>query len=350
LVLQPEGSLSSTKVLTTKVGLDQGHAPYFVLSLRDQAAREGDSVLFEVIVSAQPAAEILWDKDGDLISDDSAFRVDYFGDGRATLYIPEAFLDDQGYYTCTARNSIGTCRSTARLTVNASSDQLLPTRRQQTSPLTTVHYQQVPSPTQATSSYRVYSQSSPSYYQVNPSATVTQVTEETTVYSIPAHQQTSGQVQHNEISYNVTGQKPQFQPVTFQVSAHQENISSGTAEDQIDEMNPFRKFGAKQRIRPAQSTISSYDETTTSSSTITANYSQQPTTSSSLTATLAKQPGPTLSHSPQQYQTSQLSPVPRESASIETGATTAARVVRASQQTSSSSFSPHRPNFTKVRQ
>ena len=52
LVLQPDSSLSSSsKVLTTTVGLDQGHVPYFVLSLRDQSVREGESVLFEVIVS-----------------------------------------------------------------------------------------------------------------------------------------------------------------------------------------------------------------------------------------------------------------------------------------------------------
>ena len=70
------------------------------------------------LVSAQPPAEIIWDKEGDLIGDDSAFRIDYYGDGRATLYIPEAFLDDQGYYTCTATNSFGSSRTTARLTVD----------------------------------------------------------------------------------------------------------------------------------------------------------------------------------------------------------------------------------------
>lgn len=69
------------------------------------------------IYLAQPTAEIVWDKDGNLIGDDSSFRIDYYGDGRATLYIPEAFFDDQGYYTCTATNSLGTSRTTARLTV-----------------------------------------------------------------------------------------------------------------------------------------------------------------------------------------------------------------------------------------
>jgi hypothetical protein len=69
-------------------------------------------------ISAQPPAEIIWDKGGELIGDDSAFRIDYYGNGRATLYIPEAFLDDQGYYTCTATNTLGTCRTTSRLTID----------------------------------------------------------------------------------------------------------------------------------------------------------------------------------------------------------------------------------------
>ena len=70
-----------------------------------------------LVFQAQPSAEIIWDKDGDLIGDDSAFRIDYYGDGRATLYVPEAFVDDQGSYTCTATNTLGTCRTSARLNI-----------------------------------------------------------------------------------------------------------------------------------------------------------------------------------------------------------------------------------------
>jgi len=52
LVLQPDSSTSSSsKILTTSFGLDQDHAPYFSLALHDQTAREGESVLFEIVVS-----------------------------------------------------------------------------------------------------------------------------------------------------------------------------------------------------------------------------------------------------------------------------------------------------------
>jgi hypothetical protein len=55
LVLQPDNSISSssTKFLTTSVGVDQSYTPYFALSLHDQSVREGESVLFEVIVSGK---------------------------------------------------------------------------------------------------------------------------------------------------------------------------------------------------------------------------------------------------------------------------------------------------------
>lgn len=76
-----------------------------------------DRSIFIEIFLALPMAEIVWDKDGEMISIDSSFRIDYYGDGKATLYIPETFLDDQGYYTCTARNTLGTCRTTARLNI-----------------------------------------------------------------------------------------------------------------------------------------------------------------------------------------------------------------------------------------
>ena len=54
LIIQPDSSYSSSsKVLSTSVGIDQNHAPYFVLSLHDRSVREGDSILLEVIVSGK---------------------------------------------------------------------------------------------------------------------------------------------------------------------------------------------------------------------------------------------------------------------------------------------------------
>lgn len=37
----------------TNINQDQSYAPYFIQSLRDQTVREGESVLFEVVVSGK---------------------------------------------------------------------------------------------------------------------------------------------------------------------------------------------------------------------------------------------------------------------------------------------------------
>ena len=54
-VLQPDASTSSSssKFLTTSIGMDQEHAPYFAVALHDRSVREGESVLFEVMVSGE---------------------------------------------------------------------------------------------------------------------------------------------------------------------------------------------------------------------------------------------------------------------------------------------------------
>ncbi|CAF0760989.1 unnamed protein product, partial [Didymodactylos carnosus] len=211
------GEMTSSTKRTTTTSYDtsvidgQDHAPYFVVSLRDYSVKEGEPILFEVMISAQPLAEILWDKDGELIGDESSFRIDYYGDGRATLYIPEAFLDDAGSYSCTARNISGTVRSTARLQVESSGEQS-PTRNVVNE--TSFEYQtSVPSyQTLSASQYHIYSQ------QPEPT-TVTRVEEETSVIEIlPNQPNVTQRYEQNQIVRNITGDQPQYQPVTFQIN------------------------------------------------------------------------------------------------------------------------------------
>ncbi|CAF1249473.1 unnamed protein product, partial [Adineta ricciae] len=262
LILQPDTPLTSTtsRLLTTSTGYEQGYTPYFTVSLNDQTVREGESVLLEIKVSAQPAPEIIWDKDGQLIGDDSSFRLDYYGDGRATLYIPEAFTEDQGLYTCTVTNGYGTCRTSARLTVDSTGGGPSPKRRQLDSS-TNVLYRQ--GPTQTIESYRVYSK---------PSSTITQVTEETQVYQIPSHQQ------NNEITYSIHGTQPKFQPISFLVSSNQETT---------------------------QPNIKTTYTTEEDNQAIYSNaYRTQPNRQTGLVATVAKQAGPTLT---QEYDTMETS-------------------------------------------
>jgi hypothetical protein len=154
------------------------------------------------------------------------------------LYIPEAFFDDQGYYTCTATNTLGTCRTTARLTIDGtySIDETrksnkkgmrsyreysgigegVSSSRRALNESSTVYYQQHTSePRQTIESYRFYSQ---------PSTHMTQMTEETRYYQVPSEQQ-----QHSEINYSIHGVQPKFQPVSFLVS-HNPGLDMSTQE------------------------------------------------------------------------------------------------------------------------
>ncbi|CAF3636008.1 unnamed protein product [Rotaria sordida] len=260
----------------TNIGLNQSYPPYFIVSLHDQTVREGESIVFEVAVSALPLAEIIWDKDGEIITVDSAFRIDYYSDGRATLYIPETFIDDQGYYTCTAKNSFGTCRTTSRLIIQTTSERISPTRRQLngSSVSSNVQYaRQTGASKQSSASYRVYSQSEPSAlsYQTSPSQVVTQITEQTEVIQIPPQQ--SQYKQQSEISYTVQRKNSKLEPVSFLVSTVKENIQPSTTTIGNNDPNPFQIFGAKLRSRPTHGIVPSYDDQTTS------HYSQQTSSS-----------------------------------------------------------------------
>jgi len=281
---------------TMNMDSSENYAPYFINSLSDQTVREGEPVLFEIVISALPLAEVIWDRDGETITVDSSFRLDYYGDGKVTLYIPETFLDDQGYYTCTARNTLGTCRTTARLMINSTDEGVFATRRQGSTSVTSStiqHQQQSSGPYQpAAAAYRVYAHSQPSTptgtFKENPATVVTQVTEETQVIHIPSQQ--PQQQQYNEITYTIQDKQPRFDPVSFQVSTMKENIqpmASALPPPGNDENNPnpFKIFGAKLRSRPAQGIVPSYDDQTftsyaqQSSSTTNSQY-QQPSSSS----------------------------------------------------------------------
>jgi len=183
-----------------------------------------------------------------------------------------------------------------------------------------------------------------------PSTTITQVTEETQVYQIPSRQQ------HNEISYSIQGSQPKYQPVSFLVSASQENTQPNVTttttittdeEDQSMFSSPYQNLSSQLRTRSNQNIIPSYgDETSETSMTTTTMYSQrqQQPRNTGLIATVAKQPGPTYSN--YQLTTSQ------ESDSMQTESETSgirfARPIQPQQQTVTTSQYSTRPNFTKV--
>ncbi len=208
-------------------------------------------------------------------------------------------------------------------------------KRRQLDNSSSVSYRQ--GPTQTIESYRVYSK---------PSTTVTEVTEETQVYQIPSRQQ------HNEISYSIQGSQPKYQPVSFLVSASQENtqpnITTTTTittdeEDQSLFSSPYQNLSSQLRTRPNQNVIPSYgDETSQTSMTTTTMYSQrqQQPRNTGLIATVAKQPGPTYSN----YQL----PTSQESDSMQTESETSGiRFARSIQQQPGPTYSNYQLSTTQ---
>ena len=179
---------------------------------------------------------------------------------------------------------MGTCRTTARLTVNSTGEGPS-TRRRDLNDSSTIYYHK--GPTQTIETYRVYSQ---------PSTTITQVTEERQIYEVPSQQ-------HSEITYSIHGTQPKYQPVSFLVSSNQETTQpTMTTTDEED-----------------QSVITQYRT----------RYTQQPR-NTNLLATVAKQPGPTPYYYRQESDTMQT-----ESESLP---------IHSIHSTQTSS----QPNFTKV--
>lgn len=149
-----------------------------------------------------------------------------------------------------------------------------PAKRRPVGDSSIVYYEQVPKHT--IESYQVYTK---------PTRTITQVTEERRVYQLPTEQK------HSEMTYSIHGTQPKFQPVSFLVSASQDN--------------------------------------------------QQQQRSSGLVATLAKQAGPTLSHY-EQYMSHQPEPMQTETTR------STIRYAYSHEQPTTTSYTTSQPNFTKV--
>ncbi|XP_041477176.1 myosin light chain kinase, smooth muscle-like isoform X3 [Lytechinus variegatus] len=90
--------------------------PVFIKPIQDIEVVEGESVTFECHVDAIPEPTIIWTANKKEIKESKYFQMSY-KDAVATLLIAEAFAEDEGDYTCTATNGVGTVSCTAELTV-----------------------------------------------------------------------------------------------------------------------------------------------------------------------------------------------------------------------------------------
>lgn len=91
--------------------------PRFLRHLRNLRCCDGDAVTLEAHVEALPEPLILWEKDGRIIPSGKDYCMAYDG-MKATLSIPRIYPEDEGEYTCVAKNNLGRTLSSACIIVD----------------------------------------------------------------------------------------------------------------------------------------------------------------------------------------------------------------------------------------
>lgn len=90
--------------------------PTVLLPLKDVHSIEGKSVQLQCEIRGQPEPEVIWYKDGKPIKESSDVQLLFRGD-RCSLFIQEAYLEDEGVYQVVAINSAGEASSKCHLTI-----------------------------------------------------------------------------------------------------------------------------------------------------------------------------------------------------------------------------------------
>ncbi|XP_052415311.1 striated muscle preferentially expressed protein kinase [Carassius gibelio] len=91
--------------------------PSFETIMEDLNVCVGETSRFAVVVDGKPDPDILWYKDNVLLTESSHFTFVY-DDRECSLVVLNAQLEDEGVYTCTAKNQAGSVSCKAELTVH----------------------------------------------------------------------------------------------------------------------------------------------------------------------------------------------------------------------------------------
>jgi Immunoglobulin I-set domain len=92
------------------------HKPEFIKGLKDMTINDTEMLTLQCSVKGDPDPQITWSKNGKKISSSEIIDLKYKS-GVATLKINEVFPEDEGEYTCTATNSVGSTDSKCQLKV-----------------------------------------------------------------------------------------------------------------------------------------------------------------------------------------------------------------------------------------
>ncbi|XP_065370323.1 titin isoform X6 [Calliphora vicina] len=107
--------------------------PRFIRHLRNLRCCDGDAITLEAHVEGLPEPVIIWEKDGRVLPSGKDFEMTYDGI-KATLSIPRVYPEDEGEYTCIAKNNIGRTLSSACIIVDVPEEKENMLNRQLTRP------------------------------------------------------------------------------------------------------------------------------------------------------------------------------------------------------------------------
>ncbi|XP_072047598.1 myosin light chain kinase, smooth muscle-like [Amphiura filiformis] len=111
------GKTSASATLTVNAQYSRDVAPKFLQNLEDIKVKDGEAAKFSCKITASPKPTVQWLYKGKEISaDDDIFDTTFDG-SLATLSLSDVLPEDEGEYTCSVRNSKGSCACSARLIV-----------------------------------------------------------------------------------------------------------------------------------------------------------------------------------------------------------------------------------------
>ncbi|XP_055967665.1 LOW QUALITY PROTEIN: striated muscle preferentially expressed protein kinase [Sorex fumeus] len=108
--------LESSDDSYVSAGEEPLEAPVFEIPLQNAVVAPGADVLLKCIVTANPAPQVTWQKDGSTVRSDGRLLLRAEGE-RHTLLLREARAADAGSYTATATNELGQASCSASLAV-----------------------------------------------------------------------------------------------------------------------------------------------------------------------------------------------------------------------------------------
>lgn len=98
--------------------MNERSVPIFVQRLKDIRCCDGDRVHLVCVVDGQPLPEVFWEKDGKLLDEEIGNICTSFDGEHASLIINGIYPEDEGEYTCVAKNNLGQTSTSAVIVID----------------------------------------------------------------------------------------------------------------------------------------------------------------------------------------------------------------------------------------